>query len=132
MGGHIDDPRGGANGPIRAEDYQQSYRDTVQSLTQLQQQLRDDPNTARDIQGLMRDLRQLDPNATSNAYSNDPMLAERIQAAMAGLEQVEMELRRKVDTSGNGGTVRSPGNETVPQGYQDAVAQYFRKLSGGK
>ena len=76
----------------------------------------------------MRDLHQLDPNA----YSNDPLLAERIQAAMAGLEQVEMELRRKVDTSGNGGTVRSPGNETVPQGYQDAVAEYFRKLSGGK
>ena len=41
---------------------------------------------------------------------------------------VEMELRRKVDTTANGGTVPSPGNETVPQGYQDPVA---RKLSGG-
>lgn len=124
----MDDPRGWANGPIRPEDYQQAYRDTVQSLTQLQQQLRGDPNTARDIQGLVRDLRQLDPYA----YSNDPLLAERIQAALAGVEQVEMELRRKVDASGNGGTVRSPGNETVTQGYQDAVAEYFRKLSGGK
>ena len=129
-GGHVDNPRGLPTGPIRAEDYQQYYRDTVQSLTQLQQQLHDDSATSRDIQGLLRDLHQLDPNG--NGYSNDPMLAERIQAAMAGLEQVEMELRRKVDASGTPGTVRSPGNETVPQGYQDAVAQYFRKLSGGK
>ena len=51
---------------------------------------------------------------------------------MAGLEQVEIELRRKVDVNGVNGSVRSPGNETVPQGYQDAVADYFRKLSGGK
>jgi len=31
-------------------------------------------------------------------YANDPLLAERIHAAlMSGVEQVEMELRRKVD-----------------------------------
>ena len=28
--------------------------------------------------------------------------------------------------------VRSPGNEQIPQGYADAVAEYFRKLSKGK
>jgi hypothetical protein len=30
------------------------------------------------------------------------------------------------------GSVRSPGGETVPQGYADAVAEYFRKLSKSK
>jgi hypothetical protein len=30
---------------------------------------------------------------------------------------------------GSDGSVRSVGNETVPQGYADAVAEYFRKLS---
>jgi hypothetical protein len=33
--------------------------------------------------------------------------------------------------TGNG-SVRSPGGETVPQGYADAVAEYFRKLSKSK
>ena len=33
--------------------------------------------------------------------------------------------------AGNG-SVRSPGGETVPQGYADAVAEYFRKLSKSK
>jgi hypothetical protein len=100
----------------------------VQTLTQLQQQLRDDPATAKDIQGLIRDLRQFDPFTNSN----DPLLSERIQSALAGVEQVEMELRRKVDDTGAGGSVRSPGGEKVPQGYADAVAEYWRKLAKGK
>ena len=93
---------------------------------QLQQQMKDDQGTQRDIQGLIRDLRNLDPAH----LTNDPLLNDRIRAALASEEQVEMELRRKVDTGGgNGGTVRSPGNEQIPQGYSDAVAEYFRKLS---
>jgi hypothetical protein len=110
-------------------EFQQNYRDTVQALQQLQQQMgKEDPITARDIQGAIRDLRQFDPFANSN----DPLLIERIQAALAGVEQVEMELRRKVDESGGGGTVRSPGGQKVPQGWEGAAAEYFRKLSKSK
>lgn len=101
----------------------------MQALTQLQQQLnKDDPGTARDIQGLVKDLRQFDPFT----QTNDPLLNERIQSALAGVEQVEMELRRKVDDAIGGGSVRSPGGEKVPQGYADAVAEYYRKLSQSK
>ena len=100
----------------------------MQTLTQLQQQLKDDPGTAKDIQELIRDLRQFDPFTNSN----DPLLNERIQSALAGVEQVEMELRRKVDDTTAGGSVRSPGGEKVPQGYADAVAEYYRKLSKSK
>ena len=111
-------------GQVRPQEFQQTYRDAMQSLQQLQQQMRDDPNTAHDIQGLMRDLRQLDPFAGSN----DPLLAERIQAALAGVEQVEMELRRKVEDTTGGGSVRSPGGEKVPAGYADKVYEYYRRL----
>jgi len=102
-------PNGRYNeGQVNPQEFQQNYRNAMQSLQQLQQQMRDDPNTARDIQGLMRDLRQFDP-ATA---TNDPLLSERIQAALAGVEQVEMELRRKVEDTTGGGSVRSPGGET--------------------
>ncbi len=40
-----------------------------------------------------------------------------------------MELRRKVEQSGGDGSIRSPGSEPTPQGYGNAVAEYFRKLS---
>ena len=83
---------------------------------------------ARDIQGALRDLRQMDPST----YTNDPMLAERIAAALAGVEQVEMELRRKVEDTTGGGSVRSQAGEKVPQGYEDKVADYYRKLGKSK
>lgn len=98
------------------------------SLQQLQQQFKDDPGTQRDIQGVIRDLRGLDPSH----ITNDPLLLDRINAALANVEQVEMELRRKVDDATGGGSVRSPGNQPVPQGYSEAVAEYFRKLSKTK
>jgi hypothetical protein len=119
---------GGTQAPVRPEDLEGSYRGTLESLGRLEQQLRDDPATARDIQSLMHDLRNFDPRH----FADDPLLSQRIQAALAGAEQVEMELRRMVDESGSGGSVRSPAGERVPQGYQDAVADYFRKLSKGK
>jgi ElaB/YqjD/DUF883 family membrane-anchored ribosome-binding protein len=132
-GGGLRDPNGpwraGVETPLRPEDLARSYRGTVDSLGRLEQQLRDDPATARDIRSLLRDLRNLDPLFSSN----DPLLSQRIEAALAGAEQVEMELRRKIDElSGGEGTVRSPSAEPVPQGYQDAVADYFRRLSKTK
>jgi hypothetical protein len=87
--------------------------------------MKGDAATQKDIAALMQQMRQLDPFA----YSNDPLLAERIQAAIvANVEQVEMELRRKVEET-NGGNIRSPGTEKVAPGYSDATAEYFKKLS---
>jgi hypothetical protein len=112
-------------GPWGGQDFGQFYRDTLQDLGQLQRQLKDDPETGRDIQNAIRDLRSLDPAH----FTNGAMLAERIQAAMASVEQVELELRRMLDASAADGTVRSPGNQPVPEGYLDAVAEYYRRLS---
>jgi hypothetical protein len=114
-------------GDLQIPDYQTQYRNTLQSLQQLQQQYRNDPATAHDIGQLIQQLRNLDPYT----YANDPMLAQRIQAAvLPAAEQVEMELRRKVDETG--GSVRSPGTEKVPPGYSGATAEYFKKLSKDK
>jgi len=132
-GGYGGADRLGPNGYVNPQspDYQAQYRQTFQALQQLQQQLKGDPSTEKDIAALLQQIRQLDPFA----YSNDPLLAQRIQAAVvANVEQVEMELRRKVDDT-TGGNVRSPGNEPIPPGYGDATAEYFKKLSastGGK
>jgi hypothetical protein len=114
-----------SGGPWDGQDYGQFYRDALQDLGQLERQFKDDPDTQRDIRNAIRDLRPLDPAQSTN----DPLLRERIQTALGSLEQVELELRRMVDASGSGGTVRSPGNQPVPEGYLDAVAEYYRRLS---
>ncbi len=117
-------------GTVRPEDFQNNYTQTLQTLRQLEQTAQgSDPAMARDLQNLIRDMQRLNPNT----YANDPLLAERIQSSlMGGVEQVEMELRRKVEESTGAGSVRSPGGEKVPQGYQDKVADYYRKLSKTK
>jgi hypothetical protein len=127
-GGNIWNYGGPWGGPWNGQDYRQFYRDTLQNLGQLQQQFKDDPNTQRDIQNVIRDMRLFDPSL----IANDPLLNDRIRAALANVEQVELELRRKVDSSTGGGTVRSPGNQPIPEGYLDAVAEYYRKLSQTK
>jgi uncharacterized protein Smg (DUF494 family) len=111
-------------GPWDGQEYGQFYRDTLQDLNQLQRQLKDAPDTQRDIQNAIRDLRPLDPAR----FGSDPLLAERIHAALANLEQVELDLRRMLDAADTGGAVRSPGNQPVPEGYLDAVAEYYRRL----
>jgi hypothetical protein len=120
------DPR---NGPVRPEDFTNQYNQTLQALRQLEQSDHADPNMVRDLQNLIRDMQRLNPYT----YANDPLLAERIQATlMGGVQQVEMELRRKVEDSNGTGSVRSPGGDKVPQGWEGSVAEYFRKLSKSK
>ena len=132
------DPHGGSwyangeprDGAVRPQDFQNNYNQTLQTLRQLEQQAQgNDPAMVKDLQDLIRDMQRLNPNT----YANDPLLAERIQSTlMGGIQQVEMELRRKVEDANGTGSVRSPGGEKVPQGYQDKVADYYRKLSKGK
>ncbi len=110
---------------MRDQDIQQSYRNALDSLNRLQQQYRGDPNAQRDLNNTIRDLRQFDPYA----LNNDPLLSERINAALGNIQQAEMELRRKMEQNGGDASIRSPGSEPTPQGYGSAVEEYFRKLS---
>ena len=115
---------------MNPQEFQNNYAQTLQTLRQLQQQAQgNDPAMVQDLQNLIRDMQRLNPNN----YANDPLLAERIQSTLMGnIQQVEMELRRKVEDANGNGSVRSPGGEKVPQGYQDKVADYYRKLSKNK
>ena len=120
----------GPNGFVNpnGQDFQAQYRQTMQSLQQLQQQLKGDPATQKDVNALLQQLRQMDPSA----YSNDPLLAQRIQSAVVtSMEQVELELRRRVEDTDPGGNVRASSGQKIPPGYSDATAKYFEQLSKG-
>lgn len=67
------------------------------------------------------------------ALEDYPELARKIDRAgpdnvVAQLEQIELELRRRVEGDAPG-QVRSGAGEPVPPGYAEAVADYFRRLS---
>jgi len=110
------------DGPLPME---QAYRESLRDLNQLRDFVRQNPDVAGDYSNLMRSL---NPQYTSN----DEELSQRLsREVLPEMERLELELRRKLDDK-NSDQVRSAGSETVPPGYSEAVADYFRKLSKSK
>jgi FtsZ-binding cell division protein ZapB len=104
---------------------EQAYRESLRDLNQLRDFIRQNPDVAGDYSNLSR---ALNPGYTSN----DAELSQRLShEVLPEVERLELELRRKLEDK-NSDQVRSAGSETVPPGYSDAVADYFRKLSKGK
>jgi hypothetical protein len=117
---------GAAGGRLNTpEDWANAWRDGVRDLGRLQHELEGQPEVARDVQNMMRQMQQMDPSQ----FPNHPELVEQIISKLVGgVEGVELQLRRMTDDK-NGGNVRSATGETVPPGYAEAVAEYFRRLS---
>ena len=107
---------------------ERAMRDSVRELSQLRQQLREEsPDLEREVQEALREIQKYDPAK----IEQDPLLAERIRSTiLPHIEQLELQLRRKLEGA-DSGQVRTSAAERVPQGYADAVAEYFRKLSKG-
>lgn len=102
----------------------QGYRESQRDLNSLRDFMRNNPDFATDYLNLMHTLNPV--------AQNDAELEGRIsREVLPNIERLELELRRKLDEK-NGDQVRSAGTETIPQGYSDAVADYYRKLSKGK
>jgi hypothetical protein len=102
-------------------DFLGDYRHTLRELG-------NNPQIGKDLRDRINDLYRLDPQMSPG----NPELMNRIESQMlTGVEQIELLLRRQLDEQG-GGAVRSGSAEPVPQGYADAVAEYFRRLSKEK
>lgn len=110
--------------PPDAATAQREYEEAVRQLSRLQQAVRSDPASAKQIQQLLNRAQALDPRR----FGADPQrLAELEQKIFADVEEAELVIRRKLDdTNGN---VRTPAPQDIPPGYSDAVAEYFRRLS---
>jgi hypothetical protein len=50
------------------------------------------------------------------------------QQLLSGVDALELQLRRQLDET-RGGTIRNANPTKVPAGYQNSVAEYYRKLS---
>jgi hypothetical protein len=109
-------------GPASGDDGDvlRNYRHTLRELE-------NNPQIGKDLRDTVQNLYSLNPNMSPG----NPELMKRIESEMlTGVEQLELQLRRQLDDQG--GAVRSGSAEPVPQGYADAVAEYFRRLSKEK
>jgi hypothetical protein len=121
-------PGGVPTQPTDIQSVERLHRESLRDLGRLQQSLEGNPEVTRDIQELIREMQRLDPSR----FPGNPEMVERLRyQVLAGIEQVELRLRRMLDEQA-GGNVRSTASQPVPAGYAEAVAEYFRRLSRDK
>jgi hypothetical protein len=104
---------------------EQAYRDSMAQLDRLRQSLKDDPESLRQVQELIREMQRLDP---SRFPGNPAMVEELHNRVLADVDKLELELRRASDAKQTG-QAHNTDSQRVPPGYEDAVADYFRRLS---
>jgi hypothetical protein len=111
--------------PPTQEEIARAYQDAMRELGRLRQDVREQAGPAADIQELIREMQRLDPSR----FPGNPALVEQLHGQMlATIDKVELELRRQLDDA-QPGQIRSGNSQPVPQGYQESVAEYFRRLS---
>jgi hypothetical protein len=151
VGGPVGNPGGGANGgrnvnggydmgntrisgqaaaPQHGPNPADAQREIDQGLNLLngvRAVVQDSPEGRQQLQALIDQMRNLDPSR----FPGNPGLVEQMhQQLVSGVDALELQLRRQLDES-HGGTIRNANPAKVPAGYQDSVAEYYRKLSGG-
>ena len=104
---------------------QRAYDDSMRDLNQLRQTVKEDPDMERQVQDLIRQMEHLDPRR----FPGNPALVEQLHAqVMVDVDKLELQLRRQLDDK-QSGQIRSGDSTTVPTGYEEPVAEYYRRLS---
>ena len=106
------------NPPDVEGDYQQGMRD----LSRLRQRVKDDPQAAKNIAEITRQMQHLDPKRFPG---NPAMVEEMHREILSSLDRLELQLQH----DGNSPQARTGRPYSVPPGYQDSVAEYYRRLS---
>lgn len=120
-------PNGGLNGMERT--YREGLRDLQQLRQAIGQQQQGQQNSngddlGKDVEALIRQMQQIDPSK----FPGNPALVERIRSqVLPAMEQLEVQLRRQVEEQ-NSGQVKTGTGGKIPQGYSEAVAEYYRRL----
>jgi hypothetical protein len=108
-------------------DAQRQIDQGLNLLNRLRAAVQDSPEARQQLQTLIDQMRNLDPSR----FPGNPALVEQMhQQLVSSLDGLELQLRRQLDEN-HGGTIRNTDQAKVPAGYREAVAEYYRKLSGG-
>ncbi len=103
-------------------DTERTFDQGLRELNQLRQMVRDDPQAAKDVADLTRQMQNLDPRR----FPGNPEMVEHMhQEILSSVDKLELQLQR----DGAASEARTGKPATIPTGYQESVAEYYRKLS---
>ena len=118
---------GGGNGRWNADDIRQfrgQFREWANDAEGLRRQLQQAGVNPRDLDEVLRDLRNFD---NDRVYA-DPKGLEQLQAAaIEKLKKFEFSLRRKAEAGND--SMSLSGSDQVPEGFRQAIEEYYRSLA---
>jgi hypothetical protein len=109
-------------------DTQRTIEQGTNELNQLRQIAKNDPAALKQIEELEQEMQKLDP---SRFPGNPAMVEELHTQVLNDVDKLELQLRRSPDDA-QLGQVRTKAAAKVPPGYEDAVAEYYRRLGKGQ
>ncbi len=103
-------------------DSERFFDQRMRDVNQLRQMVRDDPQAEKDVADLARQMQRLDPSR----FPGNPAMVEQMHWEIVNsVDKIELELQR----DGTSSQARTGPPDTVPAGYQEPVADYYRRLS---
>jgi hypothetical protein len=110
--------------PDDIRQFRNQAREWANDAEALRRQLQQSGMNPRDLDDVLRDLRQFD---NDRVYA-DPQGLEKLQAAAIDkLKKFEFSLRRKADTGND--SLSLSGSDQVPEGFRQAIEEYYRSLA---
>jgi hypothetical protein len=107
-------------------DAESTYRQGLSELNQLRHLAQNDPAALKEIQDLAREMQRLDPKR----FPGNPAMVEQLHTeVLNGVDKLELQLRHDTDNTQQVRTTKEP---SIQPGYEEAVADYYRRLSKGQ
>ena len=104
-------------------DSERTFQQELRELNQLRQMVKGDPQAAREAEELARQMQHLDPKR----FPGNPEVVEQMHREVLGsIDRLELQVERSASASL---ASRTGKPLAIPDGYQDAVAEYYRQLS---
>jgi hypothetical protein len=105
-----------------SSDTGETYQQGMRELSRLRQMTQRDPQAAQEVADLARQMQQLNP---SRFPGNPAMVEQMHREVLSSVDRLELQLQH--DGASTGARTGKP--YAVPAGYQDSVAEYYRRLS---
>ena len=123
----------GARGAARPDtgatpaDREKNFDQGLADLQSVRRAVADDPTAKRQVDDLISSMQRLDPRR----FPGNPEVVDQLFAEVrSGVDRLELQLGH--DPADDNNVVRNAASLPVPEGYQEAVAEYYRRLSKGQ
>ncbi len=114
--------------PRAARQFRREFQERLGEAEELRQRLRGEGIDVRDLDAIVRRLRELDDRV---AYGDPRALAQLQTEVIQGLKEFEYALRRWLEGQGEQ-RLYLTGSDEVPPAYRKLVEEYYRSLSERK